>query len=83
MSEMTEADRARAFPSEPAMSWEDWSAELTRVAGDSYGPEGPIGACGEECWREAYATGATPSEAFEMDRSYWDDDGPDDEETPK
>ena len=54
------------------MSWEDWKAELDRlaIAGDIYGPEGAIEACGEESWRDYFEDGYSPQEALDEDIDY-------------
>lgn len=58
------------------MSWQEWKRRLEEYCeqryGHPYGPLGPIGECGEECWRENYEKGDTPEEALEMDRTYWE-----------
>lgn len=52
------------------MSWEEWSGELVRLAGDIYGPQGAIVECGEQCWRDSYDDGMTPQEALDEDLNY-------------
>lgn len=55
------------------MPWDEWAAELDRLAGDAYGPRGAIAECGESGWREMFDHGYSPSDAFEEDRSYWEE----------
>lgn len=51
------------------ISWEEWKADLVRLAGDIYGEHGPIEACGEECWRKYYDSEYSPQNALEEDIS--------------
>ena len=54
------------------MTWEQWKTELEFLAGDAYGPQGPIKGCGEQCWWESFRDGLTPAEALREDQSNWD-----------
>jgi hypothetical protein len=55
------------------LTWEEWKAELDRLGGDDYGPEGAVKGWGEEWCRELYDDGVTPEDAIEDDKSYWED----------
>lgn len=52
------------------MNWEVWSAELVRIAGDAYGPRGPIEECGARAWRIYFDADYSPQQAFDEDQSY-------------
>ena len=56
------------------MTWEEWKAELVRLAGDSYGPGGPNVECGEEFWFGYFDSGVSPNDALVEDLSYACDD---------
>jgi hypothetical protein len=49
------------------MTWEEWKAELVRLAGDRYGPKGVIEETGEDGWLESFEMGLSPQEALEED----------------
>ena len=56
---------------ENALSWKTWKEQLIEVSGKDYGPDGPIGSCGEEAWRQYYDSGYSPEDAVAEDKSYW------------
>ena len=70
-----------AFEPDPQPPFSDWIEELEQVMEAwkaKYG-ERPYGeptleeTTGLECWRDAYDLGMSPQQAFDEDRSYWED----------
>jgi hypothetical protein len=49
------------------VNWEQWKAELVRLAGDTYGFRGPIEECGEGVWWQYFRDGYTPRDALDED----------------
>lgn len=56
------------------MPIDDWFAELDRLGGDRYGPDGITANTGRECWMDYYNDGYSPADALSEDGTYWDDD---------
>lgn len=58
------------------LDWNKWKEEFEALCAsedDPYGPEGPIKACGEECWRQLFDEGMSPQDALDSDRQHWEE----------